>query len=183
MRAFVGLLLVGLVSVSGCSGPADGPLEFDEYGHTLAAQDTPAYFAVPLCFKGEPEAVTFGSVEAVKVTGTSSPVTFRVAWPYGPPFKRDTAGFGPVPAAYVPVDDAAGEVGSCGAERFRYGALAVVLPSTGSERVSVQDVRVTYEVSDRSFTEVVDVSLTQCPDGAGPAGTAADSCAPMRASR
>ena len=182
VRAFAWLFLGGLASVTGCSGPAEGPLVFDEFGEMLVAQDTPVYFGVPLCIEGEPASVTFSRVEAVQVTGTARPITFRIAWPDGPPFDRVNADFGPGPAAYVPVEGASGEVGTCGGgeARYRYGVLAVVVPSTEREPVSVRDLRVTYEVSDRAFTEVVDVSLTQCPDGTRPA-TTADRCSRGRA--
>ena len=182
MRGAWGWLLGSLVVVSGCSGPAEAerPLRFDEFESSTSARGATAYFGVPVCVEDEPASVTFTGVEAVQVTGTSDPVTFRVAWPDGPPFDPANAGEGPLPDAYVPVEGASGEVGTCGPARALYGVLAVVLPPVAEQPVTVQDLRVTYEVAEESFTQVVDVSLTRCPDGTRPA---ADGCRQPRSTR
>lgn len=159
-----------LLAVSGCSGgPADGPVDFeDHFAQVEGGQDGAAYFSVPLCVQDGPASVSFDSVEVLHTSGTDQPVTVRVAWPDGPAFDRQSAGHGTVPAAYVPVEGASGEVGTCGANRWRFAVLAVVLPPTGGKPITVKDLRVDYQVAGESYSEVVRVGFTQCPRGTGP---------------
>lgn len=141
-------------------------MEFEEFGSSRTG-DAPLWFSVPWCVTDGPARVTVGSAEALDVTGTESPVELRVAFPDGPPFDRTSADEVPVPDAFVPVEDATGEVGSCGADRLRYAALAVVLPQS-EDPVLVQDLRIDYEVDGEAYSELVDVDLWQCPTGTQP---------------
>jgi hypothetical protein len=181
-RASAWVCLVSLLSVSGCSGLSDEPLSFGGYGNTLAPHDRPPYFVVDVCAKGNPVSVTFNSVEAIEVAGTTEPISFRVAWPDSGPFERVISSNRRVPAAYEPVNGATGEVWACGKAANRYGALAVVFPPTDREPVSVEGLRVSYEVSGKAYTQVVEVSLTQCSRGTWPAGLKGK-CVPRSATR
>jgi hypothetical protein len=182
VRGLVWLYLGSLAALTACSGSTEGPLSFGGYGNTLVHQDAPPYFVVDVCTEVEPVSVTLKSVEAVHVSGTAEPITFRVAWSDGPPFERVISSHDPVPTAYVPVKGASGEIGTCGKFPDRYGALAVVFPPTKREPVAVQDLRITYEASDTSYTRVVSVSLTQCSKGTRPSKTSGK-CDPRRAAR
>lgn len=164
----VAIWLATLALLSGCSHVSAQPLFFGSYGNTLVAQDTPPYFVVSLCAEGEAASVTFEDVEGVDVSGATAPVTFRIAWPEGPPFERVISSHEPVPAAYEPVEGASGKIGVCGKDPDQYGALAVVFPPIKRRSVSVQDLQVTYEVAGRRHSQLVSVSLTQCARGTRP---------------
>lgn len=151
------------VALGGCSHGAS-PLEFGGYGSTLEPQPRPAYFVVDVCSKGQPRTVTFSHVEPERVAGARQPITFRVAWPDGPRFQRVISAHEPLPAAYVPVKEARGEVGACG-HPDRYAALAVVFPATRSRAITLDGLSVTYEADGDEHTAAVEVELTQCPEG------------------
>ena len=178
VRAVAWICIAVLAPLSGCSNVWAGPLSFGSYGNTLLAQDTPPYFVVSVCAEGETASVTFEGVEGVHVSGATAPITFRIAWPDGPSFERVISSHEPVPAAYEPVDGAAGKIGACGKDPDRYGALAVVFPPVKRESVSVQDLQVTYEVAGRRHSQLVNVSLTQCAKGTRPARV--KGCVPRR---
>lgn len=182
VRSFIWICLVIPAALAGCSNATEGPLSFGGYGNTLVVQDTPPYFVVDVCAEGEAASVTFEDVEGVHVSGATKPINFRVAWPDGPPFERVISSHDPVPAAYEPVEGASGTIGECGGDPHEYGALAVVFPPALRKSVSVQDLRITYEVAGRSHSQTVGVSLTQCVKGTRPA-TRKDGCVPERSTR
>ena len=109
-RSLVALCVCGLL-LPACSPSSDGPLSLGGYGNTLVPQGAAPYFVVDACLEHDPQAVTLTDVEAVQVSGTDEPISFRVAWADGPEFSRVISSHEPLPDAYVPAEGARGEVG------------------------------------------------------------------------
>lgn len=160
------IAVVGVLAMSGCGGPNQGPLKLAGFSNILDPLDQGAWFNVMGCTRAKSDSgidIMITSVSPSGITG-AQPREIRtlVAWPSGNPASDVISAPGTPPDYYRAVDGdrhTGGTLTGCSV------SFAIVLPRAVNQPVEVHGLDVTYEADGETYAVHTEVDLAICLPG------------------